>query len=85
MSFRYTRKQEWIVDYKLQTAAYSIAHDWMFPEMPPIEQCVLLIGVRPNPEYRIPPKCQIVVIGKDELEEYKDKWVDVLDGYYGSL
>ncbi len=80
---KYFKKGEWIEEYKLQTAAYAIAHDWMFPEFR-MEQAVLLLGTRPNPEYHVPPKCQIVTIGTEELETWKDKWVDVLDGYYAS-
>ena len=81
---KYFKKAEWIEDYKLQTAAYAIAHDWMFPDYP-ITQAVLLLGTRPSgPPFNQPPKCQIVVIETDELNTWKDKWVDVLDGYYAS-
>jgi ATP-dependent exoDNAse (exonuclease V) beta subunit len=78
---KYFKKDEWIQDYFLQTAAYAIAHDWMFPDYE-IEQAVLIIGTRPNPEYNVPPKCQIVTVETADLEINKDKWVDVLDGYY---
>ena len=80
---KYFRRDEWVEDYKLQTAAYAIAHENMFPDYK-LDQSVLLIGTRPNPEYRVPPKCQIIVIEKEELEVYKDKWVDVVEGYYAS-
>ena len=78
---KYFKKDEWIKDYYLQTAAYAIAHDWMFPEFQ-IKQAVLLIGTRPNPEYRVPTKCQIITIPEADLERNKDEWIDVLDGYY---
>lgn len=81
---KYFKKDEWIEDYKLQTAAYAIAHDELFPDEEPIEQCVLLIGTRPNPDYRIPPKCQRVVIESAEMEEYKDRWLEVLEGYHAT-
>jgi len=82
-SSKYFKKSEWLEDYKLQVAAYSIAHDDMFPSEK-IEQAVLLIGTRPNPEYKLPPNYQRVVIPHDELESYKDRWIEVLDGYYAS-
>ncbi len=78
---KYFKKDEWIQEYFMQTAAYAIAHDWMFPDFE-IEQAVLLIGTRPNPEYNVPPKCQIVTVGREDLEINKDKWIDVVDGYY---
>lgn len=80
---KYFKKDEWIYDYFLQTAAYAIAHDWMFPDFK-ITQAILLLGTRPNPEYGVPPKCQIVTIDTEKLEGYKDEWVTVLDGYYTS-
>ena len=82
---KHFRIAEWLVDYKTQVAGYSLAHNWMFPDVEPIQQGVLLIGTRPNPEYNIPPKCQIEIIGKAELEEYQDKWIAVLDGFYASV
>ena len=83
---KYFKKAEWIEDYKLQTAAYAVAHDWMFPTHE-ITQAVLLLGTRPSgAPYNVPPKCQIVVIDAEELEAWKDRWVyDVLDGYYAKL
>jgi len=81
---KYFKKDEWIEDYKLQTAAYAICHDELFPDIEPIEQCVLLLGTRPNPEYRVPPKCQRVIIEKDEMEEYKDRWLGVLEEYHAT-
>ena len=81
---KYFKKEEWIHEYYLQTAAYAIAHDWMFPEHH-IEQAVLLLGTRPSgPPYNVPPKCQIVVIPEDKLEASKDEWIQVLDGYYAA-
>lgn len=80
-SAKYFKKAEYLEDYKLQTAAYALAHDTMFPSEK-IEQAVLLIGTRPNPEYKVPPNYQRVVIPQAELEQYKDQWVEVLDNYY---
>lgn len=78
---KYFKKAEWIEDYKLQVAAYAIAHDELFPDES-IEQAVLLLGTRPNPDYRVPPKCQRVYIDRDELEVYKLKWADVMEAYH---
>ena len=81
---KYFKKAEWIEDYKLQTAAYAIAHNWMFPEHD-IQQAVLLLGTRPSgPPFNQPPKCQIVVIPPSELELWKDRWVDVLEEFYAN-
>jgi genome maintenance exonuclease 1 len=81
---KYFKKADWITDYKIQTAAYAIAHDELFPKEPPIEQCVLLIGTRPNPEYRIPPKCQREIIDFSEMDRYKDRWLEVLEEYHST-
>jgi len=81
---KYFKKDEWIHDYYLQTAAYALAHDWMFPDFK-IEQAVLLIGTRPNPEYNVPPKCQIVTVDAERMEGFKDEWVEVLSGFMDGL
>ena len=78
---KYFKKDEWIHEYYLQTAAYALAHDWLFPDEE-IQQAVLLLGTRPSPQYRIPAKCQIVVVPRADLERYKDEWVEVLTGYH---
>lgn len=78
---RYFKRNEWIEDYKLQVASYAICHDYLFPEEE-IEQCVLLIGTRANPDYKVLPNCQRVVIGKDELQYWKERWIRVLEDYY---
>lgn len=81
---KYFKKADWIQDYLLQVSAYAIAHDNLFPEEPPIEQCVLLIGTRPNPEYGIPPKCQRELIDSGEMDRYKDRWLEVLEEYHST-
>ena len=77
------KQASWLEDYKHQIAAYAIAHDEMFPEES-IEQGVILLGTRPNPEYRVPPKVQRVIMDSAELYEYKMKWLDVVDAYHES-
>ena len=74
------KKAEYIEDYKLQTAAYAVAHDEMFDS--DIQQGVLLIGTRPNDEYKVPPKVQKVIIPKKELDQYRIKWMDVLEDFH---
>ncbi len=74
------KKAEYIEDYKLQTAAYAVAHDEMFDS--DIQQGVLLIGTRPNEEYKVPPKVQKVIIPKKELDQYRIKWMDVLEDFH---
>lgn len=75
---KYFKKDEWIAEYRMQLSAYSLAHQWMFDI--PIDQGVLLIGTRPNPEYNVPPKCQIKIY--DDLTPFKQEWVKVVVNYY---
>lgn len=75
---KYFKKDEWLADYRYQLSAYSLAHQWMFGD--PIDQGVLLIGTRPNPEYRVPPKCQIEIY--EDLTPYKKQWIEILVDYY---
>lgn len=74
------KKAEYIEDYKLQTAGYAVAHDEMFDS--DIQQGVLLIGTRPNEEYKVPPKVQKVIIPKKELDQYRLKWMDVVEDFH---
>ena len=82
-SSKMMKQASWLEDYKHQIAAYAIAHDEMFPEES-IEQGVILLGTRPNPEYRVPPKVQRVIMDRAEMYEYKMKWLDVVDAYHES-
>ena len=78
---KYFKKDAYIENYKLQTAAYTIAHDEMFGDMG-IKQGVLLIGTRPNPEYNVPAKLQRVIIPEDEMKAYKLKWMDIVEDFH---
>ncbi len=73
---------EFVEKYKLQIAAYAEAHDWMFPDVEPIEQGVIMIGIRPNPQYNKKAQVQTFVMNKAELDEYRDKWMIVLDDFH---
>lgn len=78
---KFFKATEYLENYKLQLAAYTIAHEWMFPEVE-FTQGVLLIGTRPNPEYRKTAEVQVIIIPEEELDVYKIKWTEVLDGFY---
>jgi genome maintenance exonuclease 1 len=78
---KFFKKAEYIENYKLQTAAYTIAHDEMFGDLG-IRQGVLLIGTRPNPEYNVPAKLQRVIIPEAEMQEYKLKWMDIVEEFH---
>lgn len=77
------KKTRFIEDYKCQLSAYSLAHKLMFPDYD-LEQGVLLIGLRPNPDYKIPPKVQIEIFNKDEMREYQMKWINILIDFHES-
>ena len=69
------KKDEWIEDYKLQGAAYAMAHDDMFGTQ--IEQIVILMCT---------PDCffQRFIINGKRFKEYKFKWLERVDKYYGN-
>ncbi len=78
---KFFKKAEYIEAYKLQIAAYCIAHDEMFGDLG-IRQGVLLIGTRPNPEYKIPANLQRIIIPEAEMHEYKIKWMDIVENFH---
>ena len=67
--------------YKLQMAAYSIAHEWMYPGET-FEQGVLFFSMRPSPQFNKRARSQVIVVEQDELAHYQQKWVKVLEDYY---
>lgn len=67
------KKREWIEDYFLQLAAYSMAHDEVHGTK--IRTGVILMCSR-NCEY------QEFVIEGDEFEMWQDKWLDRVAKYY---
>lgn len=77
---KWYKKAEYIKDYKLQTAAYAVAHDEMFGT--DIEQGVLLIGTRPKPEYGRLPQLQKVIIPRDELNANRLMWMDIVGDFH---
>jgi genome maintenance exonuclease 1 len=67
------KRVEWIEDYKLQGAAYAMAHDYMFGTQ--IEQTVILMCT---------PDCffQKFIINGKEFRQYKWKWLERINRYY---
>ena len=67
------KKEEWIEDYKLQCAAYALAHDYVYRST--IKQCVIMICT-PDLYY------QEFKIQDADLKTYKHKWLKRLDMYH---
>ena len=67
------KREEWIGDYKLQAAAYAMAHDQVHGSN--IEQCVIMVCT-PDLYYQ-----EFVVEGA-ELRRYKHEFLKRLDMYY---
>ena len=67
------KREEWIEDYKLQCAAYALAHDYVYKST--IKQCVIMICT-PDLYY------QEFKIQDSELKEWKHKWLKRLDMYH---
>lgn len=70
------KKPEWIEGYKMQIAAYNFCHKYMFGEG--MESGVILIAVRPPSKQPI----QRVVLNKDDLDYWEEKWLDLVERYY---
>ena len=67
------KREEWIEDYKLQCAAYALAHDYVYKST--IKQCVIMICT-PDLYY------QEFKIQDADLKTYKHKWLKRLDMYH---
>ena len=67
------KKEEWIEDYKLQCAAYALAHDYVYRSE--IKQCVIMICT-PDLYY------QEFKIQDADLKTYKHKWLKRLNMYH---
>ncbi len=80
---RYIKPDHHLEKYKMQLAAYAMAHDEMFKkEGIVIEQGVNIIGVRPNNQFRQGANVQISIIGKKDLDYYKDEFLKVVETYH---
>ena len=69
------KKDEWIEDYKLQLAAYAMAHD--FIHRTEIEQGVILMC---TPDLYF----QRFIINGQQFRHYKSEWLKKVDKYYAS-
>jgi genome maintenance exonuclease 1 len=67
------KREEWIEDYKLQCAAYALAHDYVYRST--IRQVVIMICT-PDLYY------QEFKIQDSELKEWKHKWLKRLNMYH---
>ena len=67
------KKDEWIEDYKLQLAAYAMAHD--FIHRTEIEQGVILMC---TPDLYF----QRFIINGQQFRHYKSEWLKKVDKYY---
>jgi len=81
---KFFKRDSWLTNYKLQTAAYAVAHDEMFGDLG-IRQGVLLIGTRPNKEYKVTPRVQKIIIPAEEMDHYKYEWMQVVENYHREL
>ena len=69
------KREEWITDYYYQIAAYALAHDLHFGE---IQRGLILIC---TPQLVF----QKFIMGKDLLDEYKDRWLARVEKYYYNI
>lgn len=73
------KTHDYIHHYKLQTAAYSIAHAEMFG-VDLLKQAVILISIRPT-QYQ-PADLQKFIIGEEELMHFRDEWMGIVENFY---
>ena len=67
------KKEEWIDDYKMQIAAYAMAHDALYKTN--IEAGVVLMASRGL-------TLQTFTLTGDRLDDYKYKWLKRCERYY---
>ena len=67
------KKEEWIEDYKMQIAAYAMAHDYVHESK--IEQGIIMVCT-PDLYY------QEFIVSGAELRQWKHKFLKRLDMYY---
>lgn len=77
-STRRPKKLDWIYPYKLQLAAYNLAHYDMFGEK--MDQGVILMAVRPPTT--VPT--QIFILDKSDMNRYEDEWIGILEQFYAN-
>jgi len=67
------KKEEWIGDYKMQLAAYAMAHNYMHRTS--IQKGVIMMCSKDN-------YYQEFIIEGDEFKEYQHKWLGKVSDYY---
>ena len=67
------KRKEWIGDYKLQLAAYAMAHDYMHKTE--ITKGVIMMCSKDN-------YYQEFIVEGEELKKYKHKWLGKISQYY---
>ena len=67
------KRDEWIADYKLQLAAYAMAHDYMHKTE--IAKDVIMMCSKDN-------YYQEFIVEGQELKKYKHKWLGKISQYY---
>ena len=67
------KKEEWITDYKLQLAAYAMAHDYMHKTT--ITKGVIMMCSKDN-------YYQEFIVDGEEFKNYKHKWLGKVSDYY---
>ena len=79
----YPKKPKFVENYKMQIAAYGLAHEEMFPGANNlIRQGVILVGIRPNEKYKKGPELQKIILTDMEMDDYKLKWLRVVEEYH---
>lgn len=73
------RKKTWskIENYRLQCAAYALAHNQMFGTN--IQRGVIFVAVREDPKN---PQYQEFIVEGEEFEKAKDEWIKRVELYY---
>ena len=82
------KKDEWITDYKLQLAAYALAHNEIHGT--DINKGVILVCVKPKTdpstqEMIEPPQYQEFIVEGTEFEHWKNQWWKRCEEYYTKL
>lgn len=79
---RRPKPEAWIENYKMQIAAYAVAHEEMFG-VDAIDQGVILMAVRPDSKSG--KVIQRFIINKSDMTRYKSKWMQVVEEFHRSL
>lgn len=67
------KKDEWIIDYKMQLCAYALAHNELYDTK--IRQGVIFMASREDDDYKT------FIMKGDEFDDYTEKWIKKLEGF----